>query len=245
MPLALVLLLLNAVFVVHAAKTGRFWPWAYVILLLPGFGALGYVVVELAPAWVRSPQGRQARHRISKRLNPEKRYGVLKDNLEVVDTIANRAALADECMELGRLDEAKQHYDHIIGSPLGEDPAYFVRKARAELGLAHPAEAVATLDDLRKRWPDYQSAEAHFLYARALEAAGRTYEALEEYRAVSASYPGAEPRARHGLVLKLLGHHDEARTVFGELLTLLKHAPKHVRRMQAEWIAIAERELRA
>ena len=49
MPLALILLLVNAMLIIHAAKTGRFWPWAYVILLLPGLGALGYVIVELMP----------------------------------------------------------------------------------------------------------------------------------------------------------------------------------------------------
>ena len=65
MPLALIILLLNATLVIHAAKTGRFWPWAYVILLLPGFGALGYVAVELVPEWMGSPQGRQTRSKIS------------------------------------------------------------------------------------------------------------------------------------------------------------------------------------
>src|SRR5580704_4876446 len=50
MPFALVLVLVNATLIIHAAKSGRFWPWAYVILLLPGFGAIGYVIVELVPA---------------------------------------------------------------------------------------------------------------------------------------------------------------------------------------------------
>jgi len=40
MPLALVLFLVDATLVIHAAKSGRFWPWAYVILLLPGVCAL-------------------------------------------------------------------------------------------------------------------------------------------------------------------------------------------------------------
>jgi hypothetical protein len=52
MPFALVLLAVNVILIVHAAKTGRFWPWGYVILLLPGFGALAYVMVELVPEWL-------------------------------------------------------------------------------------------------------------------------------------------------------------------------------------------------
>src|SRR5438309_10537498 len=135
MPLALVLVVLDATLVIHAAKTGRFWPWAYVILLLPGFGALGYIAVELVPEWMGSAQGRQTRSRVSKHFNPEKHYRLLKDQLEVADTIANRAALADECLELGKFEEGRQQYEHIVGLPLGEDAIYFVRKARAEFGL--------------------------------------------------------------------------------------------------------------
>jgi hypothetical protein len=245
MPLALVLFLLDATLVIHAAKSGRFWPWAYVILLLPGFGALGYVAVELVPEWMGSAHGHQTRKRLSRTLNPEKQYRQLVDRLEVADTIASRAALADECLELGKFAEAKRHYEHILAQPLGDDPIYCVRKARAEFGLDRPHDTVATLDDLRRRWPDYQSADAHLFYARALEAGGRSQEALDEYRALSAYYPGAEPRVRYGLLLNLLGRRDEARTLFADVVKQLRRAPKHVRKLQGEWIAIAERESRA
>jgi hypothetical protein len=46
-------------------------------------------------------------------------------------------------------------------------------KARAQFEVDEAAEAVATLDELRRRWPDYHSADAHLNYARALEACGR------------------------------------------------------------------------
>ena len=69
-------------------------------------------------------------------------------------------------------------------------------RARAEFGLGEPALAVATLDELKARWPDYRSPEGHLLYAKALEGAGRDEEALAAYEAVGAYYPGAEPRVR-------------------------------------------------
>jgi hypothetical protein len=40
--------------IVHAAKTGRFWPWGFIILFIPGFGALAYVLIEHVPM-ARSP----------------------------------------------------------------------------------------------------------------------------------------------------------------------------------------------
>jgi len=244
MPFGIILLAINVVFIVHAAKTGRFWPWGYVILFLPGFGALAYIVVELLPEWFGSTQGQHARRRVVSTLDPEKRYRALTDQLDVADTIANRGALADECLALGKFGEALHHYEHILALPMGDDAVYALGKARAQFGLGHPQEAVATLDELRKRWPDYQSAEAHLLYARALEDSGRTDDALFEYQAVANYYPGAEARVRYGLLLEKTGRRAEAKDVLIDVLARLKRAPKYVRRAQAEWISLAERALR-
>ena len=38
--LGLVLVAIDATLVVHAAKTGRFSPWAYIILMIPIAGAI-------------------------------------------------------------------------------------------------------------------------------------------------------------------------------------------------------------
>jgi hypothetical protein len=106
MPLALILGVLDIVLVVHAAKTGRFSPWAYVILMIPLFGALAYVLVELAPEWFGSYQGQKARKRFVATVDPQRRYRALTDDLAITDTIANRDALAAECVALGKFDEA-------------------------------------------------------------------------------------------------------------------------------------------
>jgi hypothetical protein len=245
MSLGLVLLLIEVVCIVHAAKTGRFMPWGLIILFIPGFGVLAYVLIELLPEWFGSAQGQHARHKVVSTLDPGKRYRLLTDELAVADTIANRAALAEECLALGKFQEAEQHYDHILALPMGDEPIYALGRARAQFGLGDAQAAVATLDGLRRRWPDYQSAEGHLLYARALEAAGRTDDALYEYQAVANYYPGAEAKVRYGLLLEKAGRRDEGRTVLTDVLTQLKRAPKYVRRREADWIALAEKALRS
>ena len=244
MSLGLVLLLIDVACIVHAAKTGRFMPWGFIILFIPGFGMLAYVLIELLPEWFGSTQGQHARHRVVSTLDPGKRYRLLTDQLAVADTMANRAALAEECLALGKFAEAEQHYDHILALPMGDEAAYALGKARAQFGLGDAQAVVATLDDLRQRWPDYQSAEGHLLYARALEASGRTDDALYEYQAVASYYAGAEAKVRYGLLLDKAGRRDEARTVLGDVLTELKRAPKYVRRREADWIALADKALR-
>jgi hypothetical protein len=244
MPLLLVLALLDVICIVHAAKTGRFWPWAYLVLLLPGIGAVAYLLVEVLPAWMGSAEGQRARQHIVNTIDPEKRYRKLADDLAIADTIANRTTLADECLALGKFEEARWHYDNVLGRALGDEPAYAIGKAQAEFGLGRPQEAIATLDQLRDRWPDYQSAEGHLLYARSLEESGRIEEALDEYRALADYYPGAEARVRWAMLLQKQGRDHEAKGLYSNLLTQMRRMPKYVRKTQAEWIAIAEKALR-
>lgn len=245
MPIGLILLLIDVVCIVHAAKTGRFMPWGLVILFLPGIGAAAYVLIELVPEWFGSVQGQQARARVAATLDPGKRYRVLTDQLAALDTIANRSALAEECLTLGRYDEALQHYQHVLSLPMGDDPIYVLGRARAQFGLGRFDDTIVSLNNLRARWPDYQSADGHLLYARALQGAGRADDALAEYQALANYYPGAEARVRYGLLLEKAGRQAEARSVLNEALTQLKRAPKYVRRAQAEWIALAEKAVRS
>ena len=110
--------------------------------------------------------------------------------------------------------------------------------------LGQPQDAAATLEWLRERWPDYQSADGHLLYARALEGSGRANEALDEYEALSRYYPGAEARVRYALLLDKVGQPAACKALLVEVLTQLKRAPKFARKSQAEWITTAERALR-
>src|SRR5215469_1856062 len=135
MQLGFILLLIDVACMVHAAKTGRFWPWGFIILFVPGFGAAAYVLIELVPEWFGSVQGQKARARVVSRLDPGKRYRELADQLEITDTIANRSALAEECLALGKYDETLQHYQHILSLPMGDDPIYVLGRARAQFGL--------------------------------------------------------------------------------------------------------------
>lgn len=244
-PFALIILLLDITLIYHASRTGRLQPWAFIILMVPAIGALAYILVELLPEMLSGPGAQQARRRVADRLDPERLYRELSDRLAATNTIANRAAFAAECLKIERFGEAERHYDHILRLPMGSEPAYALGKAKAEFGGNRPAEALATLDDLQKRWPDFQSAEGHLLYARTLAEVGRFDEALEEFHAVSAYFPGAEARVRYGLTLKLVGRTADAKVVFTELLIQMKRAPKYLREAQAQWLSIAEKQLSA
>ncbi len=245
MPLGFDVLLLNLVLIVHAAKTGRFSPWAYVILFLPLFGGLAYIVVEIAPEWLSSCEGRRARQKITATFNPLGRYWLLRDELYIADTVANRAAFAEECLALGKFEEALAQYEAILVRPLGDEPVFMLGKARAAFGLRKADLTVTTLEELKRRWPDYHSADGHLLYAMALEGSGRERDALHAYADVSRHYPGAEPRVRHAELLMRLGRKQEANALATDVMTTLRRAPGHVQRNQREWYALAQKIARS
>jgi hypothetical protein len=64
---------------------------------------------------------------------------------------------------------------------------------------------------------------------RALTEVDRVDEALDEYHAVAADFPGAEARVRQGILLRMVGRNAEAKVVFNELLLQMKRAPKSAR----------------
>ena len=245
MPIVLVLTLVNIALIVHAIRSGRFVPWGLVILMMPGIGAIAYVAVELIPAWFGSQQGQQARQSVGRALDPDKQYRALRCEIERADTIINRDALAEECVARGRFREAEQHYDVILARPMGNEPRYVLGKARAAFGDGRATETVGLLDQLRARWPDFELADGHLLYARALEESGRVAEAADEYEDVSTYYTGAEPRVRLGLALRKLGREVDARGILADVIKRIELAPPYVRKTQAEWLARPGRRLKS
>jgi hypothetical protein len=243
--ISLLVLASTVVCVIHAARSGRFWPWGYVVIFLPGFGAAAYFLFEILPAWRRAPATRKAQTQLVQAIDPNRRYRALRDELEFTDTIGNRVDLAQECMALGKYEEALKLYEGIIASPQGDEPAYFIGKAQAQFGLKRPADTLATLDRLKELWPTFRSQEGHLLYANALEAADRPGEALHEYEALVPYYAGAEPRVRQMLLLDRMGRRDEAKQIAAEVVKRLERSPPFVRKQQAEWLSRARTYLKA
>ena len=232
---------LQVIFIIHAAKTGRFWPWAYVILFLPVVGALAYVAFELAPEWFGTSQGRATRVSLVTKLNPNRRLRSLQENLETADTIANRSALAEELLVRGEDQEALSQFQHLLSLPHGKAPNHFLGLARAELGLNNFEAALAAIETCRKEYPTTKNVDVDLLHAIALDMAGRTDEALLEYNEVAGRYAGVEPRVRRAALLMRLGHAEEARKAANDIVQRVSRSPKHVRKVQAQWLAEAKK----
>jgi hypothetical protein len=207
---------------------------------LPGIGALAYVGFELAPGWFNSRSAQKIRRAFTSTLDPTGRYRALKDELDLVDTIARRSALAEECLAIGRPQEALENYEAILRQPLGDEPGYLIGKARSLIGLGRADDAIAALEEVKRRSPDLHSPDGRLLYARALEIAGRNEEALDQYSNLARTYPGPEPSVRQAQLLEKLGRRDQARSIADEVVRSLTRAPAHVRANERGWFSLAK-----
>jgi hypothetical protein len=232
---------IQVLLIIHCIKTGRNQIWIWVLALLSLAGAIAYIVVEIIPDLFRSRAAQRTTRGIKKALDPHADLRRYESEARVAGNVASRQRFADALSRAGRYDEAISEYRAVLSGLYEHDPDLMLGLARAQFGKGAASAARATLDDLIRLNPDFRSPEGHLLYARALEAEGNRQKALEEYRVVAPSFPGAEATARFVQLLALAGERDEARKVARELLEQARIAPAHYRRAQKEWLEVAQR----
>jgi len=227
---------------IHAIRTRREQMWIYLLVLLPGVGSVAYFAAEFVPWLMQSPDARRAAGKLTKALDPERDLRRYAAEARLSDSVHSKLKLAEELAASKRFDEAIAAYRACLSGIFAHEPKIMLALASVEFEKGDHAAAAATLEALAEHNTDFRSAEGHLLYARALENTGRLDEAREEYRRVADYYPGAEARARYGLLLNRLGDADGAHRVFKEVLDGAELAPRYVRRLNKEWIDLARRE---
>jgi hypothetical protein len=242
-PLLILSYAVQAALIVHCIKTGRNQLWIWVLILLPGAGAIAYVAVELIPGLMRGRAAQRTARGLKKVMDPGADLRRYEGEVRVAGNVASRQRYAEELIKHGRYDEAIQQYREALSGLYEHDPNLMLGLAQAQFGKGDAHAARATLDELIRLNPDFRSPTGHLLYARALEAEGDVHKALEEYRVLAPSYPGAEAAVRYAQLLMSQGQRAQAQQVARELLEQARIAPGHYRRAQRPWLDAAQRLL--
>lgn len=237
--------LLLIVCVIHAVRTGRIFPWIYVIIFLPLIGSLIYIGIEVIPDLLRSRRAHQFGAAARDIADPHRGFRQAQRDVGLVGSVDAKKNLAEEYVARGQYADAIALYHDAMQGQFKDDSALLLGLARAQFLSGDGAGAQASLDALQAADAKFSSADAHLLYARALELQGKDEEALAEYRKLVRYYPGEEARARMGLLLQRLGRPDEARALFEEVLRLLTGAPSRYVRAQKQWGDVARQNLKA
>ena len=234
---------IQALLIVHVIKTGRNQLWIWVLLFVPVGGGLAYLAVEIIPELFRSRTAQRAARGLKKAMDPGAALRRAEGETRVTGNVASRQRYAEELARHGRYDEAIGQYREALTGLYEHDPNLMLGLAQAQFGKGDAPGARVTLDELIRRNPNFRSPTGHLLYARALEAEGEIARALEEYRVLATSYPGAEAAVRYAQLLQAQGRRAEAQKVVTELLEQARIAPGHYRRAQRTWLEAAQRLL--
>jgi hypothetical protein len=243
MLLLIVTIVVQVLLIIHVIRTGRNQLWIWVLALLPVAGVLAYVAVELIPELFRSRTAKRTARNFKKALDPSADLRRYENEARVGANVASRQRYAEELVRHQRYDEAIAQYREALSGLYEHDPNLMLGLAQAQFGKGDASAARGTLDELIRLNPQFRSPDGHLLYARALEAEGNTAKALEEYRVLATSYPGAEAAVRYAQLLQAHGQGAEAQKVVRELLEQARIAPGHYRRAQRSWLEAAQRLL--
>lgn len=239
------IMVLQVLCAIHAVRTGRARYWVFIIIAFPLLGCIVYVISEMVPDFMRSRAGRRAAANVAKAIDPDRELRRLEDALETADTIDNRRALAEERLRRGEHAEATRLYRSTLNGAHETDPALLMGLARSQFEAGAFEDALQTLGRLKEANPKYESAEAHLIYARALEGVSRLDQAAGEYAALIEYFPGPEAKCRYALLLRRLGQLDKARLMFHEVARSVERGGRVVRASQREWYDLARQNLSA
>src|SRR5580658_474639 len=233
MLLLIVPIIIQVLLIIHVIRTGRNQLWIWVLLFLPLAGGIAYLAVEIVPQLFRSRTAQRTARGLKKAMDPTADLRRYESEARVGGNVASRQ----------RHDEAIAQYREALSGLYQDDPNLMLGLAQAQFGKGDAHGARLTLDELIRLNPDFRSPAGHLLYARALAAEGDVHKALEEYRVLAPSYPGAEAQVRYAQLLHEQGQTAEAQRIARELLEQARIAPGHYRRAQRPWLEAAQRLL--
>jgi hypothetical protein len=220
---------------IHAYRTGRMNPWLWLIVFVPFLGCLLYVILELVPEWTSGATARRLRAEASATLDPGRRYREAARAVEIAPTVQNKLNLAEEALRLNRSGEAVRLYEESAVGIHASEPGILLGLARARFVAGDAGGALAAIQSLRAANPEHHKPDTDLLFARALEATGRTEEALAAYAALADAYPGEEARARYAALLAKLGQVQESRQEYAEIIRRVDLQGPHYKKMQRPW----------
>jgi len=243
MLLLIVPIIIQVLLIIHVIRTGRNQLWIWVLLFLPLAGGVAYIAVEMLPELFRSRAARRTARGLKKAMDPTADLRRYESEARVGGNVASRQRYAEELLRHGRNDEAIAQYREALSGLYQHDANLMLGLAQAQFGKGDAHGARVTLDELIRLNPEFRSPAGHLLFARALAAEGEVQRALEEYRVLAPSFPGAEAAVRYAQLLQEQGQRAEAQRIARELLEQARIAPGHYRRAQRPWLEAAQRLL--
>jgi hypothetical protein len=232
-PGGVVLALIDVACIYHLSQRGGAQYWYYVIIFMPGAGALAYFVSEILPEFLGRSRVPEV---VQDVVDPGRTYRKLHEEARLVDSAESKRVLAEECARKGHFGEAVEHFRAALSGIHAEDPAILIGLSESLVENGNFAEGVVELKRLETIDPRYKPAERQLLLARSLESMGEAKSAETCYRAIKDIFPGPEAKVRYAHFLYTQNRAAEARDLLQAILDQSKRLPSHARRLNRYWL---------
>ncbi|MFN3797788.1 MAG: tetratricopeptide repeat protein, partial [Sphingobium yanoikuyae] len=175
---------------VDVVRSGRNQIWMLFIFLFSLAGCFAYLMLEVLPAYWGNRHLRTARSQVVGKVDPERGLRKARADLDLAETAANRIALGDALLDLGRFAEAEAAYRKGLTLGPGQDATTQVKLAQTLFELGRSREGLAELDDVPEVGRGSEWDRRALLRARMLADIGEDAQARLLFEDVMSRYAG-------------------------------------------------------
>lgn len=237
--LGAIVIFIQFCFAFHALRSGKPHWWIFVIMGFPVAGCVLYYFIEVFPTTRESRTAEKAVRAIARSFDPDKDFRARVADVESCGSVANRMALAQECVSRGIYDEAETLYRSCLTGVHANDPDVLFGYASTLVLKSSFQLALPELQGLIDHHPSYRSVDVRMFLGEACEGTGDYDRALAEFSDLADTYPGEEGRWRYGALLKRMGRAVEANDVFRGMVKRAERMPSYYRDAQNKWLTLA------
>jgi hypothetical protein len=220
-------LILMAIAIVHFFRRRPDNYWLWIILMLPGLGALVYICAEVLPDLGLL---RQSFRIFSHRKRVTQLEMMVLDN----PSAGNYEELADLYLEQKKFAKAKECYDRAISSRT-DSPDPFYRRGLCELELGNFAAAVSDLEHVVNKDRNYDYQRAAGLLAYAWSRNQQEAQAASLFEQVTQTSTLSETQFNYAQLLAAQGKPAEAKQWAQRILGKKATMPGYLKRRERPW----------
>lgn len=221
-------------FAIHVVRTGRALYWLAILFMFPLLGSVVYFAVVFLPDTRLRSGARRAGAVLQNSLDPGHDLRAAQRAFDLTPTAHNQMVLAAALLDAGKVAEAVAQYDACLQGPFAGDNEINVGAARAKLANGQPQAAIALLEQLQARHPNFRPEQSGLLLAQAYDAAGMHDAACRQFEAMAARFGSLESRAALYIWASANDRLDLAQREGEELAHARKHMTRQTRALHTE-----------
>lgn len=223
----------------HAYKNNKPYYWYFLILFIPVFGSLIYIITQV----YNKSDTDKIQKELTSIINPTRKITDLEKKIEFSDTYSNRIELADAYVQNKDMPNAIVSYKKTLEDTV-QDDLY----SRQQLVLCYfqlkDYEGVIEQAEVLKSKSEFKGSKQQFCYGLALKELGKLEEAEVQLKQIDRPYSNYNERLELAKFYLENNRTSEGADLLNEIYSESQHMEKPNRRIYSTTIAEVERLLK-